>query len=589
MRRRKQLIGAALVALAVAAVGLIAASDGPPAASPPETAPLAPRARAPEAPTLRPRPAEAASDSAAAGRTVTVEVRDCGLRPAAGAEVALSRPDGIEVARGRADARGRFRVALLATGPLVATAALGTHEGSTAPEAADTLALSVCPGATLEGRVLDRHGRPVAGATVTLGDGLDVTLTEEDGEFTLTDLALVATQVRASAEGASASAALAPLTPREVRRLDLTLEAGRLLRGWVLDPTGEPVSNANLSARDFADTVVARSRADRQGRFWLREVPLTPVTLFADDGAGGAGSLFVDALARGDDLVITLEPAGRLTVDYRGPHRGSFDVVVVPLGHGVSHDPPTPVATLAASGDVAVLPAPRKYWVVYGTKDAVALCGEVLLTPGAFATVRCGSPEDARVIGRVVDARGRPIAGAIVAVMSPGTGLVEAEAGADGRFTVALAVTRTQSAGLAARTLDGAFLPTRRRNVPLGPGETTDVGELRLDAADAFPELGRAGPFGGIGAQVETVEDGIRLGRVVRGGPLDRAGVRPGEVITAIGEAASGFLPSLDAVRLLRGAPGSAVTLRVRGPDGATREVRVERAVIDVDAAGWVP
>ena len=565
---------------------------------------------------------------AGARRLLAVTVVDCGQAPAADAAVTVLGADGVAVALGRTDARGVFATEVPEEGAVTVTAALDDHEGGAPPSSDTEVRLDVCPGASVEGRVVDRRGRPVADATVTLGDGLDVAVTDEAGEFVLTDVDLTGDRVSATAEAASAQLALAPLAPFEVRKVELVLETGRRLLGVVVDPKGDPVPYASLVARDFADSDVARARADRLGRFWLKEVPFTPVPVTADDGQGGVGTLFVDALhgsgsrpepaagvlrspavtggqprrAAGldryddeaasvrDDLVITLQPAGRLTVDYVGSYRGAFQVVVVNVddGDGGGHQPPTQVATLLGPGDVAVLPAPRKYWVVYGDGADVAYCGEVLLTPGAFATVRCGTARLAHIVGRVVDSVGRALPGVWVAVTAPGVGAERVATDQAGRFSVDVETSRTVSAELVAAVPGAGYLPTRRRNVPLAPGETTDLGDLRLDEAADFPGLASQGPFGGIGAQIETTEDGIKLGRIVKGGPLDAADIEAGEIVVAIGEAASGFLPALDAVRLLRGDPGSKVTLRLRKADGSTREVTVERSVIDVESAGWV-
>ncbi|TNF30695.1 MAG: PDZ domain-containing protein, partial [Deltaproteobacteria bacterium] len=394
---------------------------------------------------------------------------------------------------------------------------------------------------------------------------------------------LAAARVTATAEAAGAERALAPLEPFEVRRVELVLETGRRLVGIVVDPHGEPVPYATLTATDFADTVVARARSDRQGRFWLKEVPFTPVTVVADDGDGGVGSLYVEASGAHADLVVMLQPAGRVTVDYRGPFVGTFEVYAFAEG---DQDRPSPVAQLRGNGDVVVLPAPRKYWVVYGEEQR--LCGTVLLTPGEVATVRCGEERPATVVGRLVDADGAPVAGGSVGMRAMDGRVERTTAGPDGRFALSMAVGETLGVELAAYAHAGTYLPTRRRNVPLSPGETTDLGDLRLDRVDDFPDLGSRTPFGGLGAQIQAVEDGIALGRIVKGGPLDVAGVEAGEIIVAIDEAASGFLPALDAVRLLRGAPGSSIRLRLRKADGSTHEVDVERSVIDVESAGWV-
>ncbi|PIE16817.1 MAG: hypothetical protein CSA66_07110, partial [Proteobacteria bacterium] len=411
----------------------------------------------------------------------------------------------------------------------------------------------------------------------------------------LTDLFLTASRVSATAEAASAEASFEPLAPFEVRALTLTLKTGRRLAGAVVDHHDEPVSYASVVARDFSDRVVARVRGDRSGRFWLRDVPLTPLIVTVEDGRGGVGRAFVAADDVRDDVLVRLNPAGMLTVDYVGPHDGTFSVhEASPL---IASDPldgldrdvelPALAAVLAGTGASAWLPAPRTYWVVYGEGAERRLCGRVFLAPGEREIVACGEARGATLSGRLVDASGAPVVGARVMLMGHGIGRRVGRSDEGGAFRFDVEVDRTASVGLWAADPQGGYLPTRRRNIALGPGRQVDLGSLRLDRREDFPDLGQRGPFGGIGAMVEDDQDGIRLSRIVSGGPLDAAGVQPGDVVIAIGEEASGFLPARDAVRLLRGQPGSVVKLRIRSDGGDFRDVTVERAVIDGDGAGW--
>lgn len=520
-------------------------------------------------------------------RAVVVDVRGCARAPGVGADVALLTDAGATAATGRTDADGR--VVLRASADAVVTAVV-TLDGATAsslPSADGRLAVTACPGATVEGRVVDSRGRPVADATVALGDDLDVAVTDARGEFVLTDVELLADRVTASSGAGRGASELAPLAPYEVRAVELVVDTVRRLTGHVVDVGGAPVGYAEITAWSAQGAAVASARSDRLGRFWLDGVPLDDVTLVAADRDGGLGELRVAADAPTDGLVVSLEPAGRLTVDYVGTFRGRFDVAVADRARAWPTDGGAAVASLAA-GEVVTLAAPRAYRVTYEVDGERRLCGQVLLAPGASAIVGCGDARPTEIVGRVVDATGAPLADVEVMVAGAGIGRVYAATGSSGAFSVAFDAQRSTPAMVIVADRARGFLPTRRRNVPVTPGAVTDVGVLRLDHADAFPELGGPGPFGGIGARVEDAPDGILLSAIVAGGPLDRAGVRGGDVVTAIGDQTSGFLPALDAVRLLRGAPGTSLTLRLRDTTGATRDVTIERSVIDVDAAGWV-
>ena len=71
-----------------------------------------------------------------------------------------------------------------------------------------------------------------------------------------------------------------------------------------------------------------------------------------------------------------------------------------------------------------------------------------------------------------------------------------------------------------------------------------------------------------------TTSGGLLISRVVAGGPAAKAGIRAGELITAVNGTATPDPTSLaDVLAGLR--PGQAVTVAVVRPDGARRTVRV--------------
>jgi len=100
-----------------------------------------------------------------------------------------------------------------------------------------------------------------------------------------------------------------------------------------------------------------------------------------------------------------------------------------------------------------------------------------------------------------------------------------------------------------------------------------------------------SGQYGGIGVRIEDLraregpEAGVRVIGVKPGGPAATAGIVVGDVIIGVD---GGPLPerSTDALAdtlqdAIRGPEGTAVILRVRGPDGAERDARVVRSQID--------
>lgn len=92
--------------------------------------------------------------------------------------------------------------------------------------------------------------------------------------------------------------------------------------------------------------------------------------------------------------------------------------------------------------------------------------------------------------------------------------------------------------------------------------------------------------FGGIGIEVQVDPESKRL-RVfspVPGSPAYEEGVRPGDMITRIEGRDTASIPLNDAVTMLRGRPGTEVSLSFHTVDGEDREVKLARARIKIDS-----
>jgi len=106
-----------------------------------------------------------------------------------------------------------------------------------------------------------------------------------------------------------------------------------------------------------------------------------------------------------------------------------------------------------------------------------------------------------------------------------------------------------------------------------------DFGELKV-RTDA--------QFGGIGIHIGLVDDRLTVINPIEGTPAERAGVKAGDRIAEIeGEATAGFTTE-DAVRLLRGTPGTQVTIGVDRPgvDGLI-PIDITRAIINITAVPY--
>ena len=94
----------------------------------------------------------------------------------------------------------------------------------------------------------------------------------------------------------------------------------------------------------------------------------------------------------------------------------------------------------------------------------------------------------------------------------------------------------------------------------------------------------RSNSYVGIGVTVTyESEDGLTILAVTEGGPAAEAGLKAGELITAVGGQSVAGEARYDATGLIQGEEGTTVVLTVRDAAGAEREVTVERRSIETD------
>jgi hypothetical protein len=151
--------------------------------------------------------------------------------------------------------------------------------------------------ATIEGRVVDSDGNPLARAEVRIWqklgvadrpvefDGSDVLFTDAEGRFVSSDV-LVAGNAQIVAEAGGMLAGRSgwiriAKNADAVKLPDITLKELRILTGRVLDRRGQPVDGATVfNSGEGHERVEARSKGG--GKFLLPNVPKGGVFLFAE-------------------------------------------------------------------------------------------------------------------------------------------------------------------------------------------------------------------------------------------------------------------------------------------------------------------
>lgn len=134
-----------------------------------------------------------------------------------------------------------------------------------------------------------------------------------------------------------------------------------------------------------------------------------------------------------------------------------------------------------------------------------------------------------------------------------------------------------------APAVDGARLEQAMVESALG---ALDAHSAFLDR-DAYrdTQIGISGRFGGVGMEVTRRDEWVRVVAPIEGTPAHRAGIQPGDIIASINGTTAKDMSLAEAVKRLRGKPGTKVTVGImRDGWAAPQELEIVREQIQVQS-----
>ncbi len=412
----------------------------------------------------------------APAREARGKVQDAAGKPIAGAE-AIVRPalrpgssdNGADNGTGtQSDAQGVFSLPELPAAEVELTvrrkgyapALLPALRIPTGTGPADLGVVTLRPGATLAGRVIDHRGQAVPGGEVffldkpadpnemerALKDRKPAATVAADGRFSIEDLAQGApVHVAVRSPGFLIAQARSVRPPTE-KPVVIRLEPEAALSGRVVDEAGAPVPGARIDLhwqaflpeepdRPVGQPILRNTRADGEGRFKLRGIP-----------AGAARvSASAPAFVPLEGVEVDLPRAGELRLVLE---RGALLQGRVTTAAGE----PVPAVRVGVSGAGAATNDDGLYWLEgaeLGRQEVIFLHpshGRVAkpfeIQPGVNVLDLTFAP-GVEVAGRVIDGAGKPVPGAKVELAPEyrfDPRLYRDVTGEDGRFRLSTVV-----------------------------------------------------------------------------------------------------------------------------------------------------
>ncbi|HYI13204.1 MAG TPA: carboxypeptidase-like regulatory domain-containing protein [Thermoanaerobaculia bacterium] len=329
--------------------------------------------------------------------------------------------------------------------------ARGTVSGIEVEEGkrAEGVELSLQRAARVHGRITGTDGKPLVGVRMSVRDEsdgpsfrnpmfnfTDSTSSDADGMYGLATVPPGEQTVVFSKQGYARQHKTIAVTAGKELRLDVTLDAGRTLKGRVVDESGQPVTGADVWAA--AEQQDANGTSDSDGNFVLgglgikeyrvqaRKQGLVPAEERVDIATAGSVTLVLRRGGRISGRVTGLPPALLSFVQVSASTHDSWN-------HARADAAGAFTITGVADGQVTVAAH-----VESGTATRRSTEREVALLDGSAPFVELAFVDGFTVQGRVL-AAGRPVPGIYVA-LSPkgGKGMpVSAQTSGNGTFSIA--------------------------------------------------------------------------------------------------------------------------------------------------------
>ena len=457
-----------------------------------------------------------------------------------------------------------------------ARAAAAAQEVAPAAEVEDVAPASTSTGRRVAGTVRDAEGNAVPGATVrALGHPASVT-SDPSGAYALVGLGAAVTTLVASAEGFAE--ARVPLAA-DATVLDFVLTRAAPVSGTVLDPEGKPVVKAFVSCDD-RPSFGAHSGEDGSFTLPAGAAGCNASAVHPQWGPAPSVRLYGDRAN-----TLRMEKGGAISgrvVDDRGAAVSSFSIGIeafFPAGDPSTPGPSVRTRKVEDRGGAFLLEnlVAGKYVLTASAPGHPPVKSESIAVEAGRTThhVTITLSAGASLVGRVVESESKaPIAGAKVTLDAAAfAGVSEVPSvttGSDGAFTLAgvprsaLFSVRVEHPEYNSRVVSG--LDAR--------GATTVREEIPLTKGD-----GKRTEFSGIGATLAPTSGGVKVAKVLDGGPASKSGLQQDDMIVAIDGKDARELTVADCVQRLRGRSGTTVQLGVqRG--GARVDLSIVRGAV---------